>query len=53
MIWYSYFFLNRGKPTSHIAALSSMSEDELKTSMPPVLSRLITVAEQILKGEIS
>lgn len=53
MIWYSYFFLNRGKPASHIAALSSMSEDQLKTSMPPVLSRLITVAEQMLKGEAS
>ena len=53
MIWYSYFFLNRGKPASHIAALSSMSEDQLKTSMPPVFSRLITVAEQMLKGEIS
>ena len=53
MIWYSYFFLNRGKPASHIAALSSMSEDQLKTSMPPVLSRLITAAEQMLKGEVS
>ena len=53
MIWYSYFLLNRGNPASHIAALSSMSEDQLKASMPPVLLRLITVAEQILKGEIS
>lgn len=52
MIWYSYFFLNRGKPASHIAALSTMSEAQLKAVMPPVISRLITVAERMLAGEI-
>lgn len=53
MIWYSYFFLNRGKPASHIAALSTMDREQLKDAMPPVLSRLITVAEQMLEGGIS
>lgn len=52
MIWYSYFFLNRGKPASHIAALSTMSGAQLNAVMPPVISRLITVAERMLAGEI-
>src|SRR5699024_2078569 len=25
MIWYNYFFLNRGKPSTHIAVLSQIS----------------------------
>ena len=25
MVWYTYFFLNRGKPSTHIAALSQLS----------------------------
>ncbi len=52
MIWYSYFFLNRGKPASHIAAISAMNESQLKKAIPPVLARLITAAEQMLEGEI-
>ena len=30
MVWYTYFFLNRGKPSTHIAALSQLSDEELK-----------------------
>lgn len=53
MIWYNYFFLNRGKPASHIAALSTLNRDQLKDAMPPVLSRLFTMAEQMLEGGVS
>ncbi|MGN0351973.1 MAG: ATP-dependent nuclease [Roseburia sp.] len=51
MVWYNYFFLNRGKPSTHIAALSMMGIEELKESIPPVLRRLIALAERILKGD--
>ena len=51
MVWYTYFFLNRGKPSTHIAVLSKMDDEELKVNIPPVLSRLITAAERILKGD--
>ena len=41
MIWYNYFFLNRGKPATHIAILSAMSDDELLENTPEVIKRLI------------
>lgn len=46
-----YFFLNRGKPSTHIAALSQLSDEELKENVPPVLQRLIETADHILKGD--
>ncbi|WP_455152143.1 ATP-dependent nuclease [Butyricicoccus sp.] len=51
MVWYTYFFLNRGKPSTHIAALSQLSDEELKENIPPVLQRLIETADHILKGD--
>lgn len=48
---YTYFFLNRGKPSTHIAALSQLSDEELKENVPPVLQRLIETADHILKGD--
>ena len=41
MRWYNYLFLNRGKPSTHIMALSELSNDEFETSIPDVLSRLL------------
>lgn len=49
MIWYTYFFLNRGKPSTHIEALSKIDNEQLKTTMPDVLSRLIASAEKKLE----
>ncbi len=49
MVWYTYFFLNRGKPSTHIEALSSMTNDMLTNSMPEVFKRLISSAEKSLK----
>lgn len=51
MVWYVYFFLNRGKPSTHIAALSTISTVMPNGSIPPVLKRLITKAEKMLKGD--
>ena len=49
MVWYTYFFLNRGKPSTHIEALSKISDVTLASSMPAVFKRLISAAEKMLK----
>jgi hypothetical protein len=40
-IWYRYLFLNRSKPTSHLMALTSLSDEDLAASAPKVLLRLV------------
>lgn len=50
MPWYNYFFLNRGKPSTHIAAMSSINEDILKEQAPDVLKRLMNAAKTTLEG---
>lgn len=49
MVWYTYFFLNRGKPSTHIEALSKMGDETLVSSMPPVFEKMIFAAEKALK----
>ena len=49
MVWYTYFFLNRGKPSTHIEAFSQISDDMLASTMPPVFERLVSAAEKALK----
>lgn len=39
--WYRYLFLTRGKPTTHLKALSGLTPKEIRTSCPPVLKRLV------------
>lgn len=51
MVWYTYFFLNRGKPSTHIAVLSRLIDEAIKNNIPPVLKRLMETAEHILKGD--
>lgn len=48
MIWYQYFFLGRGKPTTHMHFLSSISDDELKRNLPPVFEKMVRRAEELL-----
>ena len=48
MIWYQYFFLGRGKPTSHMRFLSSISDDELKVSIPQIFNKIVERAEELL-----
>ena len=38
--WYSYLFLGRGKPSTHILALSKLTDQQIEQSLPPVLGRL-------------
>lgn len=40
-IWYSYLFLGRGKPATHLKALNELEDAELNDNMPPVLERLL------------
>ena len=49
MVWYTYFFLNRGKPATHIEAFAQISNEMQISSMPAVFERMITAAEKALK----
>lgn len=51
MIWYQYFFLGRGKPTTHMQFLSSISDDELTRNLPPVFEKIVNSSEELL-GDI-
>lgn len=44
MIWYSYFFLTRGKPVTHLQALNNIAEDVLQANIPDVF---INIAEKV------
>lgn len=44
MIWYSYFFLTRGKPVTHLQALNYIAEDVLQADIPDVF---INIAEKV------
>jgi putative ATP-dependent endonuclease of the OLD family len=46
--WYSYLFLGRGKPSTHVAALASIDDDLLKARMPAPLQRLAESVTQKL-----
>ncbi|MBE9585709.1 AAA family ATPase [Mucilaginibacter sp. JRF] len=40
MIWYNYHFLGRGKPSTHIHALSLMTDKELLDNLPDVFNQI-------------
>lgn len=50
MIWYNYFFLNRGKPSTHILALSEIDDSIIQSKLPAVFERLVKAAERLLNG---
>jgi putative ATP-dependent endonuclease of the OLD family len=45
-IWYSYLFIGRGKPSTHLLALNQLENDALGFGAPDVLGRLIQRIEQ-------
>ncbi|HYG35337.1 MAG TPA: AAA family ATPase [Clostridia bacterium] len=47
-IWYSYLFLGKGKPTTHLLALNRIKPAELVKNMPPVLRRLVNAIQSKL-----
>lgn len=49
MVWYTYFFLNRGKPSTHIEAFSKITNEMLTSNMPEVFEKLISAVERSLK----
>lgn len=49
MVWYAYFFLQRGKPATHIEVISGLSKEQLKENMPPVFEKLLKVAKKLLQ----
>ena len=48
MIWYNYFFLNRGKPSTHISMISQLSNMELVSKMPEAILRLLECVRRLL-----
>lgn len=49
MIWYNYHFLGRGKPTTHMTALTNITDEKLKEYMPSVFERMFKTIEELLK----
>lgn len=39
--WYAYLFLRKGKPSTHLLALMSVKEKDMKDKCPAVLERLV------------
>ena len=38
--WYSYLFLGKGKPSTHVLSLARLSDEEIAEGLPPVFVRL-------------
>ncbi|NUJ08828.1 ATP-dependent nuclease [Bacillus paranthracis] len=49
MIWYNYFFLNRGKPTTHILALNNFKGEDYGEKLPGVFKRMKSVIKKEFK----
>jgi len=48
MIWYSYFFLNRGKPVTHLQALNFIDEVVLQANIPTVFIEIANKVKLLL-----
>ncbi|HEN3660209.1 TPA: AAA family ATPase, partial [Yersinia enterocolitica] len=46
--WYNYLFLGRGKPATHLNALSKIENSRLLSSMPQELERLLNRVNKII-----
>jgi putative ATP-dependent endonuclease of OLD family len=46
--WYRYLFLGRGKPTTHILAVSSLTDEQVKAGCPKVFHRLLAKMKESL-----
>ncbi len=49
MIWYNYYFLGRGKPSTHMQALSSISDRRLKRKLPSTLTSFFERIKTLLE----
>ncbi|WP_416761842.1 ATP-dependent nuclease [Roseateles sp. So40a] len=48
LLWYRYLFLGRGKPSTHVRALSRLSDEQLRASAPKFLKDLIELVRKSL-----
>jgi len=46
--WYRYLFLGKGKPVTHIKALSEISPEDLRKHCPKVLKKMVEKIDTIL-----
>lgn len=51
MIWYSYFFLTRGKPVTHLQALNYISDEDLQANIPEVFIKIAKNVKLLLNIE--
>lgn len=51
MRWYNYLFLNRGKPSTHFLALSTMSDTEFSTNLPQVIKLILDATKNELSDD--
>ncbi|MCU5237907.1 AAA family ATPase, partial [Bacillus cereus] len=51
MIWYSYFFLTRGKPVTHLQALNYIPNEGLKENIPEVFIKIAGKVKLLLNIE--
>ncbi|PFG11114.1 ATP-dependent nuclease [Marinobacter sp. LV10MA510-1] len=49
--WYRYLFLGRGKPSTHVRVMSSISQDELATKAPDELRALIELVAKNIDNQ--
>lgn len=53
MVWYNYHFLGRGKPTTHIGVLSSMSDAQIQKNIPLVFTEIFNLISAIINPSIA
>lgn len=51
MVWYDYFFLQRGKPVTHRLAILNITDELFEERLPAPLKRLIASVKQKISGE--
>jgi len=53
MRWYRYLFLGRSKPSTHLRALTSLSDSDLRESTPDEIEALLEIVKESLVDERS
>jgi putative ATP-dependent endonuclease of OLD family len=51
MLWYPYLFLDRGKPATHILAMTMLESSSLKENMPESLKKVVDAIASELKND--
>lgn len=51
MLWYPYLFLSRGKPGTHILAMTMLDSSSFKENMPESLKRMVDAIANDLKDD--